>query len=810
MRSMSGAARGPRVRATLEPARLRRVPPDRQLLRALHGWRLRLARSVHAEHPALHEAEVAGVVQALLDRLIFLRVAEDRRSLPADRLAGAVRSWRAGAGTRSLAAALLPLFRQVNAELEGELFAPHPCERIRWDSSVVADIIEVGLVPRDFTRLGVELLGSVHERSLEKTLRFSGREVRLEDEPEVRRTHGVFYTPRYVVDELVEHALGPVIDGKSPAQLEGIRILDPACGSGAFLLGAFDHLVRAHQRAYARGGGPADGPSPFTDGSTGARRLTLQEKARILKSCIFGVDLDPRAVAITRMSLCARLLEDEPGLSSRRSLLPALAPNIRCGNAIVDPGVRQGVDERERETIDALRPFAWESDGEGFGPILRSGGFDVVIGNPPYGAELSPLARRHLARRHPLVADFESSQYFIARALELCRPGGSVAFIVPNTLLLNVHARPLRTLLAGQATPYRVADLSAVEVFEGASVRTVIPYLRQGASMGDEGSVELVRFTEPSAEGVRRVGTVALRALRADDGAWRSFLGAPAATELQRKLKAGSDDLDAILEVSQGLIPYDRYRGQDEATIRDRRWHAEHEKDASYRRELKGGDVGRYRVQWNGRRWIRYGPWLAAPRRPAFFTEPRLLVREITDPRTGLLHVAYTSEELYNNPAIINCIARDRLACAGARYSLHYVLALANSRLLAFHHFASSPKARKGVFPKILVADVRKLPIRRIDFEDLGDVQQHDELVRLAREMTALGKQLQEADDADRVRIVAAQRAADEEIDRLVYRLYGITGEEQASIELAFREDRPCGLPRSGRSPPPPLAEPSS
>src|SRR5262249_24474191 len=144
------------------------------------------------------------------------------------------------------------------------------------------------------------------------------------------------------------------------------------------------------------------------------------------------------------------------------------------------------------------------------------------------------------------------------------------------------------------------------------------------------------------------------------------------------------------------------------------------------------GDVTRYRVVWNGEQWISYGEWLAAPRKPAFFREPRLLFREITDPKSGLLHVAYSDKEFYNNPGIINCILRNNI---GEQHSLFYLLGLCNSKLMAYVHFASSPKARKGVFPKILVDDVRNLPIRLIDFKKTSEKKLHTNVVESVKRM---------------------------------------------------------------------------
>ncbi len=119
------------------------------------------------------------------------------------------------------------------------------------------------------------------------------------------------------------------------------------------------------------------------------------------------------------------------------------------------------------------------------------------------------------------------------------------------------------------------------------------------------------------------------------------------------KKMQSNNTLKSFFEVSQGLIPYDKYRGHSEETIKNRIWHSEIQKDETFKRELKGGDVGKYSLNWNGKLWISYGSWLAAPRRQDFFTKPRILIREITNP---YILATYTEEEYYNTPPIINII----------------------------------------------------------------------------------------------------------------------------------------------------------
>jgi hypothetical protein len=170
--------------------------------------------------------------------------------------------------------------------------------------------------------------------------------------------------------------------------------------------------------------------------------------------------------------------------------------------------------------------------------------------------------------------------------------------------------------------------------------------------------------------------------------------------QLKNKIFMNATPLSEIADISQGLIPYDKYRGHSPEIIKNRIWHANFQKDETYRKELEGKDVKPYIVTWNGANWISYGEWLAAPRKPEYFTTERILIREITNPN---ILAGYTKDEFYNTPSIINCI--------NFKVDIKYVLGIINSKLMSFYHMVNSPKANKGLFPKILVDDVRGLPI---------------------------------------------------------------------------------------------------
>lgn len=226
------------------------------------------------------------------------------------------------------------------------------------------------------------------------------------------------------------------------------------------------------------------------------------------------------------------------------------------------------------------------------------------------------------------------------------------------------------------------------------------------------------------------------------------------AISIVKKIKDNSIPLGDLADVSQGLIPYDKYRGHSEETIKNKIWNADYKKDETYKKELRGKDVSRYFIKWNGKDWISYGEWLAAPRKPEFFKEKRILIREITNPR---IFATYTDEEYYNTPSIINCI--------NFKEDIFFILGIVNSKLMSFYHCANSPKSGKGLFPKILVNDVRKLPIKKSD--DMMKNKISSLVMGIIKEDILLDE-------------------IDKQIDNIVYQIYEINDIEKQYIENWF------------------------
>jgi type I restriction-modification system DNA methylase subunit len=539
-----------------------RIPPDKSFLEDLTLWRTELARNVYKRNPHFDVRLLNDVVQKLLDRIIFIRIAEDRKIRPDRDLWEIVAQWKEEGKRKQIMTHLVELFHEVNDDLNGDIFKRHACETVVVDSNILADIIESLYFPKSryrFDAIGVELLGSIYERYLGSTIRVTPQRVKVEEKPEVRKAGGVYYTPKYIVDYIVKNTVGKIVVGKTPRQIEKIKILDPACGSGSFLLSAYQYLIDYHLKYYREH--PKEAQTlhlfPYYKMSPEEFTLPIHEKAKILRNNIFGVDIDPQAVEITMMSLYLKALEGERGLLPKKQhLLPPLSNNIKCGNSLIgydifdnatssthgiitpptpplnlrggreglhrfgtvlgadskkDSG-QAGMTEKEvtvpmsdslpleggglgrgwdDETKSRINPFNWNSKSAGFGEIINpsqspldkggsKGGFDVVIGNPPYIrqemlGEFKEYFQKHYEVYHG-VADLYA--YFIERGISLLKNGGLFSYIVANKWMRANYGEPLRRWLKTQHIE-EIIDFGDLPVFEKATTYPCIIRIRK-------------------------------------------------------------------------------------------------------------------------------------------------------------------------------------------------------------------------------------------------------------------------------------------------------------------------------------------
>jgi len=543
---------------------------DRAFLDELDSWRIEVAIDLHRGNPDLDRWELAEATQRILDRVIFIRVMEDREILGQIVLR---RYARQSDSYRRLAQE----FRRLDVRYNGQLFAEHFSERLELSDGLFQRLLADLYPPRSpyrFDVVGSDLLGSVYERFLGQEIAVDPEgQVRVELKPEVRHGGGVYYTPRWVVDRIVEKVVGPLVEGKRPAAVANVRILDPACGSGAFLLGAFDHLIKWHERYYDQH--PTEDPRAHFVTVDGRRHLTADMKAQILKNSIFGVDIDPQAVEVTQMNLYLALLEHEnrTTLETQQRLfdqayLPPLNRNVRCGNSLLlesdlPPGTLLG--DEDIELRRRINPFEWRDSRDGFGEVFtQRNGFDAIVGNPPYTRvqvlrAIRPEEADAYQARYSSASEgsFDIASLFIERGLELLRPDGRLGYIVSRQFAETAAGRPLRELLANGRHVKEIVDFTDGFVFEEVSAYTMLLTLGRAPSP----SYRLTRVSAPPSNSALATAEAAGSKFTwvkpsSTLGAAEWDLESPAEAELLRRLARDNPTLADVCgdTVFQGVV----------------------------------------------------------------------------------------------------------------------------------------------------------------------------------------------------------------------------------------------------------------
>ena len=837
-----------------------RIPPDKSFLEDLTGWRTELAKDINKRNHDLDVHVLNDVVQKLLDRIIFIRIAEDRKIRPERELWEIVAQWREEGKRKSMMPALVGLFREVNDDLNGDIFKPHACESVKVDSGLLAEIIDNLYFPDcryRFDVIAVELLGSIYERYLGSTIRVTPQRVKVEEKPEVKKAGGVYYTPKFIVDYIVKNTVGKLIEGKTPKQIEKIKILDPACGSGSFLLGAYQYLIDYHIRYYREH--PKDAQTLFLDIYTKVNpddlALPLHEKAKILRNNLFGVDIDAQAVEVTMMSLYLKALEGERGMLPRKQhLLPAMGNNIKCGNSLIGYDIFDapsphpshkgrgkastslslhlkpssplvGEDRGEGEASKwgwtdedkaRINPFDWTSKTAGFGEIIENGGFDAVIGNPPYVrqellGDFKDYFQQHYEVYHG-TADLYA--YFIEKGVSLLKKDGLFSYIVANKWMRANYGESLRRWMKKQRIE-EITDFGPLPVFEGATTYTCIIRIRKAAAaprfrVVQVSSLKFDNLDSYAADIAYSVNKTAL-----SDKGWS--LVNEQSQALLDKLRNSGKPLGAYVNEK---IYYGIKTGLNEAFVIDdetkKRLIKEDRKYAELIKPfLAGKDIQRYQLPettshlifmpkgWtrshygksrNAWSWLKENyPAIASHLHPfsakaekrsdqgdywwelracdyyAEFEKPKILWPGISSEVTAF---AIDENGYYGNDNNQLIISEDR-----------YLLGLLNSRLMRFVLQHVCDKVQGG-FYRLKIIYIEQLPIRTIDFKKPSEKANHDKLVLLVDRMLDLHKKKSPLPpSAEREKIEREIAVTDEKIDEIVYGLYGITDDERKIVE---------------------------
>ncbi len=768
---------------------------DEAFLKEMERWREILAKDLTKRNPSLKRRELNYAVQMTIDRIVFLRICEDRGIEDYGNLEDLV-------GKDNVYGKLCDAFKDADDKYNSGLFHFREEKDRDEEPDDLTLSLELGdeplkkIVkglyypesPYQFSVMPVEIMGQVYEQFLGKVISITtDHQVVIEEKPEVRKAGGVYYTPSYIVEYIVKNTVGKLLEGKTPKQVSKLKILDPACGSGSFLIGAYTHLLEWHRKWYVNDSSDKHAKILY-EGPEGEWQLTTAEKKRILLNNIYGVDIDTQAVEVTKLSLLLKVLEGETNETINSQLtffqeraLPDLDNNIKWGNSLIGPDFYENeqmmlLDEEEHYRINV---FDWRS---AFPQVFsgNSPGFDAVLGNPPYGIVFDELIKPYLERSYvSFERNNDNYAAFTQRAVELLAADGLFGFIIPNTFLIGPYFNLLKRDILSSSHVEQIVDFGLHQVFPKPNVFTAILLLRKKVRISDpvNASTEFVKVLDLRSfpEAVRRqdIDTLVLD----------SLLWTPENPLVVKSFQMATT-LDVVAWVKDVGFNYwtkgrGKKRGGSIATRILYKGETQHPQDKPY---LKGRDIFRYEAGPTNQ-WLRhdYRNYLD-PSVDTFRYSPEFLEREKIVYRQTADRIIATLErnKLLTDKTLHTIVIRDEWQ---EELDLRYLLGLLNSRFMTYL-YQSLAQEEGRTFAQVKIFRMKQLPIRIIDQSDPEDKTYGDKIIKLVESMLALHEKLSAARTSqEKTSLQRRLEASDRQIDRLVYKLYGLTEDEIEIVE---------------------------
>lgn len=464
---------------------------DIDFLNSLDDLRTKLASNI-SKLNSLSLRDLNFAVQHIIDRIIFLRVAEDRGVENYGDL-------REACSGNNYYKNIVDIFKKADGKYNSGIFdfsKDKITQNIEVDNKVIKEIINDLYYPKspyEFSVISVEIIGNAYEQFLGKTITIgknnakSGQmpKAKIELKPEVRKAGGVYYTPEYIVDYIVENTVGEKIKGKTPKEIANIKIVDPACGSGSFLLGAYKYLLNYHIEYYNKIKDRAKFKGVKEDVIKENGDLTIWIKKQILRNNIFGVDIDSNAAEVTKLSLLMKCLEGESPASIQNNqdlfnerALPSLEDNIKSGNSLINSNFNSEGERlfaSDEDTQYKIKCFSWEKE---FSSVIKKGGFDIIIGNPPYVKEYTDRESFENVKKGNLAKYYQGKMdlwyFFVCFGLDILKENGKLGFIAPNNWITNAGASILRNKILTDSKILKYIDFGDFRVFLEAGIQTMV------------------------------------------------------------------------------------------------------------------------------------------------------------------------------------------------------------------------------------------------------------------------------------------------------------------------------------------------
>lgn len=677
------------------------------------------------------------ITQGLINRLIFIKKVE-ADGIEDKTLEQIYR--RAGNNIYNEIKALFAKYRsRYDTDIFGEQDKESIVERIDIFDPETTKLLNTISKPKriqaeyQYQLMDVDVLGSIYENYLA----FIQKGAKLIGGKSKRKMQGIYYTPKAIVDYIVTNSMCP----QSPGDAQKFKILDLACGSGSFLIGAMNNLDLYYKQNL-----------------TGYDNFTPSKRLEVFKKNIYGVDLDERAVRIAELSVYLKTLTLTPLAllaDNRFSLLmPPLRENIKIGNSIIDDN---SVTEKA---------FVWN---ERFEEIMNRGGFDVVIGNPPYIDYREIQGTKFLKKNYistKVKEKYNALIVFIERGLQLLKEGGTLGFIVTSAFLAQDFGKKLRELILETCEIEQLIDVSKIKVFKDASTYPIIIILRKKQNPNPKNPVKLAVLNSIDDLFDENYPYNYIEQRKFSEIVNNIFVTplTESRFKLMKKIESRSIKLSEIVDeltwgtsasgVKAKVIPERIYRNLIQA---------EKEK---YVKLIKTSDIQRYHITWK-EEYIEKS--IFTKNKLEIFEKDKIVIGRLTKTLRATVDTEFNG---YGKVALL-ILKKD--------YNKNYVLGLLNSRLFEFYYsllFWSTHMS--GGYFSYDISYLRHLPIK------IANRDKQDEVIMLVRKIVALNEEYDRLGDERREhRQEINERLAqlEKQLDEVVYKIYGLTTEEKNIID---------------------------
>jgi len=671
--------------------------------------------------------------QKLLDRILFIATCEKNYILDDGLFRKVVRNAKQSVdlGEYKVWKSVKNLFESIDKgnvtakinKFNGGLFSN---DKVLEELNVPDEIIDklCKITEYDFNKeISLNVLGNIFERSIDDIEELKAKTNKNDMMIGKRKRDGIFYTPDYITKYIVKRVIDQwIYDGmeeinsedsilkqwsskdirtnkkiKSKKKLLSIyrnyrkilinmKVLDPACGSGAFLSEAFNYIY--DQSEYVNGIVEELNNNQIECIEVNKHLVAHLDK-RILRNNIYGVDLNRESVEIAKLSLWLRT-------ASSKDSLVNLDKNIKCGNSLIDD-------------YDVAGNFAFNWATE-FKDIYENKGFDIIVGNPPYifsREKINNNEKEYFCKNYT-TTQFQLNTFvmFLEQSIKLLSENGVLGFIIPNTLLRLDTMSKIRKYLLNNGQILEITQLRGKH-FGGANVETVILIFKKSSKQSNKiSTLEIRNRKELQFPNYKEID---ISNWHKDEDSVFYISGDIIERQIVNRLQCNSSDLSEFYDVKSGLEAYATGKGNPKQTVeysKNKVYHSKTKKSDDYCPYIEGKDVRNYEVSFHNKLWLKYGQHLAGPRTEDIFKRPRVLVREIAGSYPNSILAAYTDQFLLNNRSIINILENNNDI-----NKLKYLTLLLNTKMMSFYYKVNSSKSDRSIFPKVILKDLKTMPM---------------------------------------------------------------------------------------------------